>query len=201
MLVQPTQRRARLADNIVDRSLWRQGVACDRDIEAMGERSFGDEGEALLGVALPITAMEEQQHRGAAAARGEEIESCPRRIAKDQIEMIRHAGAERLAAAQPIGDIPVAICHGGGVVVSGIERLPMHRAVDNHAVPRFTHCVLPELATPTCRCRWNAHWRVIAAKPAQAFQIDDCPGTGEPLFHHRGRRMTAGQNLHVIPFV
>jgi hypothetical protein len=33
-------------------------------MEAMGEWSFGDEAEALLGVALPIAAMEEQQRRG-----------------------------------------------------------------------------------------------------------------------------------------
>jgi hypothetical protein len=50
--------------------------------------------------------------------------------------MIRHAGAERLAAAYPIGEVSVAIGHRGGVVVSGVERLPIHRAVNNHAVPR-----------------------------------------------------------------
>jgi len=48
MLVQPTQRGARLADNAVHRNLGRKGVARDRDIEAVGERSFGDEAEALL---------------------------------------------------------------------------------------------------------------------------------------------------------
>ena len=102
----------------------------------MGERSFGDEAEAFLGVALPIAAMEEQQRRGAGVVRGEEIEPCPRRIAIGQIEMIRHAGAERLAAAYPIGEVSVAIGYGGRVVVSGVERLPIHRVVDDHAVPR-----------------------------------------------------------------
>jgi hypothetical protein len=105
MLVQPTEHGARLMDNVVHRSLRRQGVARYRDIEAMGERSFGDEAEALLGVALPIAAMEEQQRRRAAAARGKEIESCTPRIAIDQIEMIWDAGVERLAAAQPIGEV------------------------------------------------------------------------------------------------
>src|SRR5208282_4727616 len=122
-LVQPPQRGVCLADNAVHRSLRRQGVARDRDMEAMGERSFGDEAEALLGIALPIAAMEEQQRRGAGAVCGEEIESCARRIAIDYIEMVRHARAERLAAAQPIGEVPVAVCYGGGVIISGVERL------------------------------------------------------------------------------
>ena len=64
----------------------------------MGERSFDDEAEVLLGVALPIAAMEEQQRRGTGAVRSEEIELYARRIAIGQIEMIRHAGAQRLAA-------------------------------------------------------------------------------------------------------
>jgi hypothetical protein len=80
-------------------------------MEAMGKRSFGDEAEALLGVALPIAAMEKQQCRGLGATRSKEIEPCPRRTAIGQIEMIRHAGAERLAAAYPIGEVSVAIGH------------------------------------------------------------------------------------------
>jgi hypothetical protein len=80
--------------------------------------------------------MEEQQRRGAGAVRGKEIEPCPRRIAIGQIEMIRRAGAERLAAAYPIGEVSLAIGHGGGVVVGGVESLPIHRAVNDHAVPR-----------------------------------------------------------------
>jgi predicted nucleotide-binding protein len=55
----------------------------------------------------------EQQRRGTGAVRREEIESCARRIAIGQIEMIRHAGAERLAAAYPIGEVSVAVRHGG----------------------------------------------------------------------------------------
>src|SRR5580693_6589336 len=54
MSVQPMQRGACLANNAGHGSLGRQGIARDRDIEAMGERSFGDEAEALLCVALPI---------------------------------------------------------------------------------------------------------------------------------------------------
>jgi hypothetical protein len=49
-----------------------------------------------------------------------------RRIAIGQIEMIRHAGAQRSAAVQPIGKVPVAIRHGRGVVVGGVERLTIH---------------------------------------------------------------------------
>src|SRR5215469_18385631 len=105
--MKPTHRGAGLPDNAVHRSLWRQGVARDRDMEAMGKRSFGDEAEALLGVALPVTAMEEQQRRRTGAARREEIEFRARRIAIDQVEMVRNAGAERLAAAQPISEILV----------------------------------------------------------------------------------------------
>src|ERR1700746_3487143 len=136
MLVKPTQRSARLADNVVHRSLGRQSVARDCDMEAMGERSFCDEAEALLGVALPIAAMEEQQRRGAGAGRGKEIESRARSIAMSQSEMIRQGGAKRLATADPIGEISVAIGHGGGVVVGGVERLPIHRAVKDHDVRR-----------------------------------------------------------------
>src|ERR1700676_761122 len=46
------------------------------------------------------------------------------------------AGAERLAAVYPIGEVSVAVRHGGGIAVSGIERLPIHRAVDDHIVLR-----------------------------------------------------------------
>jgi hypothetical protein len=54
----------------------------------MGERSFGDEAEPLLGVALAVTAMEEQQRRGASAIRGEEIEPSAGRIAIDPMDRI-----------------------------------------------------------------------------------------------------------------
>src|ERR1700746_2134389 len=94
MLVKRTQRSACLADNAVPPSLGRQWVAGDCNMEAMCERSFGDDAEALLGVALPIAAMEEQQCRGTGAVGGEEIESRARRIAIGQIEGILHAGAE-----------------------------------------------------------------------------------------------------------
>jgi hypothetical protein len=148
------QRGACLTNNAVHRSFGRQAVARDRHIEAIGERSFGDEAEALLGVALPITAMEEQQSRRPAAICGEEIESCARRIAIGQIEMIGHAGAERLAAADPIGEISVAIGHGGGVVVGGVERLLIHRAVNDHAVPlRYSYWYIAQSLIPCVRLR------------------------------------------------
>src|ERR1700730_9607872 len=154
MLVQPTERSARLANNVVHRSLGRQGVARNCDMEAMGERSFGDEAEALLGVALPIAAMEEQQRRGTGAVHGEEIESGPRRIAIGQIEMIGHAGAERLAAADPIGEVSVAVRHGGGIVVSGVERLLIHRAVNDHARPqRYSNWYIAQSLIPCVRLR------------------------------------------------
>jgi len=136
MLVKPIQRSARLANNAVHRSLGRQSVTRDRDMKAMGEGSFGGEAEALLGVALPIAAMKKQQRRGAGAVRGEEIEAGARRIAIDEVEMIRHAGAERLAAAQPIREVSVAFRHGSGIVVRGVERLPIHRTVNDHAMLR-----------------------------------------------------------------
>src|SRR5215469_831476 len=130
------QRGACLPDNPVHPRLRRQGVARDRDIDVTGEWPFGDEAEPILGVALPVTAMEEQQGQGASVVRGEQIEAGARRIAIDQIEMIRHAGAERFATPQPIGEIMVAMYHGGRVVVSGVERLLIHGAINNHSVPR-----------------------------------------------------------------
>src|SRR5271155_968655 len=60
--------------------------------------------------------------------------------------MVRHARAERLAAAQPIGEVPVAVCYGGGVIISGVERLPIHGAVNDHAVLCFPCCGLRRLA-------------------------------------------------------
>src|SRR5215469_1506716 len=135
ILMEPMQRGACLANNSVHRSRGCQGVARDRDMVSVGEWSLGNEAEALLGVTLPIAAVEEQQGGCAGTLRGEEIKAGARRIAINQIEMIRHAGAKRLAAALPIGEIPVAICDGSGVVISGVERLPIHTAVNNHAVP------------------------------------------------------------------
>ena len=75
----------------------------DSDIKAVGEWSLGNETEALFRVALPVAAMEEQQRCGAVTARSDEIKSFARRIAINLIEIIRHAGTERLAAAQPVG--------------------------------------------------------------------------------------------------
>ena len=81
ILMKPTQRSPRLADNAVHLNLGRQGVARDRDMETMGKRSFGDEAEALFSIALPITAVEEQRRRRAGAVRREEIEFRAWRIA------------------------------------------------------------------------------------------------------------------------
>src|SRR6516162_3265940 len=120
----------------------------------MDERPFSNKAEALLGVTLPVTAMEEQQRRGGGAVRGEKVESRTRRIAIDQIEMIRHAGANRFAAAQPIGEVPVAIRHGDRVVVCGVERLPIHRAVNNHGMRRrYSNWYIIRLLVPCRRLR------------------------------------------------
>src|SRR6516162_3265700 len=130
----------------------------------MDERPFSNKAEALLGVALPVTAMEEQQRRGGGAVRGEEVESRTGRITIDHIEMIRHAGANRFAAAQPIGEVPVAIRHGDRVVVCGVERLPIHRAVNNHGVPccRYSNWYITQpvgsLQPPQTEPGWRAAW-------------------------------------------
>src|SRR5215469_3221365 len=50
--------------------------------------------------------------------------------------MVRHACAKRLAPAQPISEVAVTICYGSGIVVRGVERLPIHRAVNIHVVLR-----------------------------------------------------------------
>jgi hypothetical protein len=100
--------------------------------------------------------MEKQQRRCTGAFRGEEIEAGARRIAVDQIEIIRHARTEHLAAALPIGEVPVAICYGSGVVISGVERLTIHRVVDDHSVPYLTR--------PAARRGWRASF--VAASRA-----------------------------------
>ena len=95
--------------------------------------------------------------------RGEKVESGTLRIAIDQIEMIRLARAERLAAAQPIGQVMVAICNSSGVVIGGVERLPIHRAVNNHDVPRrcsnwYITQPFGSLQTPQTEAGWRAVW-------------------------------------------
>src|SRR5215469_350077 len=50
ILMKPTQRSPRLADNAVHLNLGRQGVARDRNIKAVRKRSLGDKAKPLLGV-------------------------------------------------------------------------------------------------------------------------------------------------------
>ena len=138
---------ARLGGDRIHARRRRQRVARDGDVDALGQRRLGDEGEAVLRVVLPIAAMEEQQRRRAVMAGREEIEPRPgpRRIGN--LARARDARAQRRAAALPVGDDGGAAGHRGRVVVGGVERRTVHAAIECHdaAVP----CRLPLRQVPS----------------------------------------------------
>src|SRR5215470_11692300 len=50
-----------LRDNLVERRIRRERIAGQRDIDAMRQRSFGEQRKIFLGAHLPIAAMNEEQ--------------------------------------------------------------------------------------------------------------------------------------------
>ena len=52
-----------LGDDLVERRVRRQRIADQRNIDAVGHRALGNDGEDLLGARLPVAAVDEQQRR------------------------------------------------------------------------------------------------------------------------------------------
>jgi len=57
------ERAMNFPDDVGEARLRRQRVANDGDVDPVGARSVGEKGEHVLVVALPITAMNEDEQR------------------------------------------------------------------------------------------------------------------------------------------
>ena len=114
--------------------LRREGVADQGDVDAPGERPFGDEGEQLLRAVLPVAAVDEHEHR-AVAPRGEIVDAVALVLAVAQVHAFGMFGAQPGAARLPVGDDLRAVLDRGAVVVRGVERRAVHSPV--HQILKF----------------------------------------------------------------
>ena len=127
-LRQPAGRGMDLGDDAVEALLRREGVADERDVDAPGERPFGDEGEQLLRAVLPVAAVDEHEHR-AVAPRGEVVDAVALVLAVAQVHAFRVLRPQPGAARFPVGDDLRAVLDRGAVVVRGIQRRSVHASV------------------------------------------------------------------------
>src|SRR5262245_24698876 len=68
------ERLTNFSDDVGEAGLRRQRVADDGDVDAVGARSVGEEGEHVLVVALPIAAVNENEQRRPCGPAGEVVE-------------------------------------------------------------------------------------------------------------------------------
>ncbi len=128
---EPGDTGADLADDPIHPGFGRQGVAERGDIDAMRQRSLGDEGEIFLLVHLPIAAMDEYESWRRRRRGEEEIELGARRIAVGNVHRCRVARPHPLAARRPIRPIARRVGDRRTVIVGGIERRPVHPAIEH----------------------------------------------------------------------
>src|SRR6516164_7249551 len=85
-IAQNAERLTNFSDDVGETGLRRQRVADDGDVDAVGARSVGEEGEHVLVVALPIAAVNEHEQRRPRRAAGEVIEARARPAAVGNTE-------------------------------------------------------------------------------------------------------------------
>src|SRR5258705_12911113 len=128
LVAEPANGGVGLRHDVAQARVRRQGVAGQRDVEARRHRAFRQEAENLLGVALPIAAMEEHEQgciRGAIAENVDPV-ALARPIA--QVERIGMAFAQARAALRPLRDPGGAVGDRGAVVVGRVELRARHAA-------------------------------------------------------------------------
>ena len=149
---------ADLGDDIGQAHVRRERVADQSDVDPVRTRSVRDEGEHVLVVALPIAAVNEDEQRRLALpprrnSRDARAGGCRRRTSR------RVRGPARTAAlrSRPRAISSALSATAAAVVVGGIERGPVHAAVDrSRCVVRMcppSQAVRFELARGA-RCGW-----------------------------------------------
>jgi hypothetical protein len=113
----------------------RQRVADGGDVDCMGTRSVGHNGEHVLVVSLPVAAVDEHEQRRPGRSGGDVVEAGARPAAIGNIEPRACAREHGGAAPAPARDPLLAVGHGIGVVVGGIKRGAVHAAVDRGSRP------------------------------------------------------------------
>ena len=133
----PRDGRAHLRDDLVEPRRRRQRVFHEGQVEPGVEDALAQEGVRLLVVHLPVAAVDVHERRRRRHAAVEDVEALPRTRAVADVDRAAPSLPEPVAAGRPVCDVPIArgLAHGGGVVVRGIERHPVHASVE-HRQPR-----------------------------------------------------------------
>src|SRR5262249_19232396 len=100
------------------------------NINAVRARPFGDEGEGLLLIALPIAAVNKDEERRVSRPAGEVVKTRPWPRAIGDVELEAACGANSSASLAPACQPVRTVYDCGTVVVGGIERRAIHSAVD-----------------------------------------------------------------------
>ncbi len=100
---------------------------------AVRERSACDEAEIFLGAHLPISAVDENEHR-TVRIRRKVIDAIALRRTVAQIEMTAPARTQAVAARLEIGEELGAVGNRRAIVIGGVERCPIHSVIGVHFV-------------------------------------------------------------------
>src|SRR5271166_5394521 len=100
MFGEPMHRAAYLGDDAVEPRRRRQRVFDDCEIDPERQQTFGEEGETLLVVHLPIAAMNEREGGRLGISGEEQIEPLSRAVAVGKVEMTRVFAPHRCAACR-----------------------------------------------------------------------------------------------------
>ena len=129
---------AHFRNDVGEARLRSERVARNGDIDAVRARTLRDERKAFLLVALPVAAVDEHEQRRVLGAARKVVERGARPRAVAQIEPRWLLGADRGAQVPPALAIILHVGDRAGVVIGGVERRPIHAAVDRghlNAIP------------------------------------------------------------------
>src|SRR5262249_35641253 len=98
------------------------------DIETECKRTFRHATEDFLGIALPITAMNENEERRSTLPATKEVYSVTLARAIAKVEQFSHLGAQVRAASRPLGEFFGAVPDCRAVVIRRIQLRTRHAA-------------------------------------------------------------------------
>src|SRR5262249_14135945 len=106
-------------------------VRDERDIDSVRKWSCGHEPEGFLRAHLPVTAVDEYQHRPTRSC-GEIVDAVALGGAVTQVDVARAFGRQGLAACSPSVENGRAVGDVYAVVVRRVERGTVHAAIGDH---------------------------------------------------------------------
>ena len=135
VLDHPRHRAPDFADDLIHARRRRERVLDQRQVEAGAPHPLAEERVRLLVVHLPVAAVDVDERGRRRRARRKDVEPVARADAVAEVEPRAGRVADCLAALRPIRDVrvPLRLANGGRVVVRGIERRPVHPAIEHGA--------------------------------------------------------------------